>query len=53
MIRNEDEAVVAAKNGILYGLMDPTVAEALSCREALNWLKSLNITKVIVESNAL
>ena len=37
VIRNEDGAMVAAKNGILHGFIDPAVAEALSCRKALSW----------------
>ena len=43
VIRNEEGVKVAAKNGILYGVLDPAMAEAMSCREVLSWLKSLNI----------
>ena len=53
MIRNEEGVKVAAKNGILYGVLDPPMAEAMSCRKVLSWLKSLNIIKVIVEFDTL
>ena len=53
VIENKERVMIAAKNGVMNGLFDSAMAEAISCREALNWLKNLNITKVIVESDAL
>ena len=53
VLRDDERMVIAAKNGVMNGLVDPAMAEAMSCREALSWLKSLNISKVIVESDAL
>ena len=43
---------MVARNEVLTGLMEPTLTEAMSCKEALSWLKSLGYNKVIVESNA-
>ena len=53
VLRDDEGVVIAAKNGVMNGLVDLAMAEAMSCREALSWLKSLNISKVIVESDAL
>ena len=53
VLRDDEGTMIAAKNGVMNGLVNPAMAEAMSCREALSWLKSLNIDKVIVESDAL
>ena len=39
IIHNSDGKFVAVKNSVLHCSMNPALAEALSCREALSWLK--------------
>ena len=53
VIKNEQGSLVAAKNGLIIGSFDPFLAEALSCRKALNWIKNLGFRKVIIEIDAL
>ena len=53
VIRDEKGSFIAAKNGLLVGFFDPFLAEIMSCREVLSWLKTLGINKVIVEMDAL
>ena len=45
--------MIAARNGMMGGSSDPLLAEALSCKEALSWIKELNLNKVIVETDSL
>ena len=52
IVRNEFGQMVAAKNTKLRGDADPVTAEAISCREALSWLKPLGFNKVVIESDA-
>ena len=51
VLRNDKGCFVAAKNGCSHGLMEPLIAESLSCREALNWLKRNGHQHVILESD--
>lgn len=44
--------VIDATLHTLMRHFNPTIAEALSIREALGWLKSLDSTHIIVKSNA-
>ena len=44
---------MAAKNGVLHYSMNPALAETLSCREALRWLKELDMDNVLVEMDCL
>ncbi|XP_073138172.1 uncharacterized protein [Henckelia pumila] len=53
LVRDEHGSVVAASHGCIFGISDPTLAKALSIREALSWLKELNLSNLIVESDAL
>ena len=52
-IKDDTGSMIGAKNGKLLGCVDPLLAKAMSCREVLSWIKELNLTKVIVESDAL
>ncbi|XVE59891.1 hypothetical protein DITRI_Ditri05aG0083600 [Diplodiscus trichospermus] len=40
-------------NGFLKCLLDAMLAEALSCREALSWLKGMGIPSMVVEFDSL
>ena len=53
IIRNANGDMIGAKNGTLSAPLDPLLAEALSCREALSWIKDLGLRDVCVESDAL
>ncbi|XP_073137785.1 uncharacterized protein [Henckelia pumila] len=53
VLRDSNGIVIAATHGILQGNFNSTVNEALSIREALGWLKSLDYSHIIVESDAL
>ncbi|XP_073138127.1 uncharacterized protein [Henckelia pumila] len=53
VLRNSYGIVVAATYGRLQEHLNATVAKALSIREALSWLKSLDSSHIIVESDAL
>ena len=44
VIRDDAWVLLAAKNGILSSVVDPLMAEAMSCRKALSWLKNLNLS---------
>ena len=52
MVRDENEAMVIARNERIRGMLDPAIAEVMSCREALSWLKSLGLNRVILKSDA-
>ena len=43
---------MATRNEVFIGPMELALAEAMCCKEALSWLKSLGYNKVIVESDA-
>ncbi|XWS37565.1 hypothetical protein CRYUN_Cryun19dG0054500 [Craigia yunnanensis] len=49
IVKDEADQMVAAKNSKLRGDVDPVIAEAISCREALSWLKSLGFNKVVIK----
>ena len=53
IIHDSNGKFVVAKNGVLHYSMNPALAEALSCREALSWLKELDIDNVLVETECL
>ena len=36
VIKNEEGIMIALKNGVMNGLLDPTMVEARSCRKALS-----------------
>lgn len=52
IVRDEEGRFVAAKNSIQHGTFNPAVAEAVSMREALSWLKSRSYDLLQVESDA-
>lgn len=53
VIKNAQGAIVAAIHGSFPGISNPSIAEALGMREALNWIKELQVTNIILESDAL
>ncbi|XP_073152648.1 uncharacterized protein [Henckelia pumila] len=53
IVRNSDDVVIDATYGTLMRRFNPTTAEALSIKEALSWLKSVDCSQIIVESDAL
>ena len=53
VLRDEAGGFIAAKAGSFPGLEDPFIAEALSCREALSWIKERDMHNVIIESYCL
>ena len=53
IIHNNNGKFMAMKNSMLHFSMTPALAEALSCREALSWLKELDINNVLVETDYL
>ncbi|XP_073119607.1 uncharacterized protein [Henckelia pumila] len=53
IIRDSSGVVIKAICGCFPGIFTSIMAEAMSIREALSWLKELNISNVIVESDAL
>ena len=52
VVRDENGAMVIARNERIRGMLDPAIAEVMSCREALSWLKSLGLNRVILKSDA-
>ena len=53
VIRNQNEELVAAKNGSMDGPTEAIVANTLSCRETLYWIKRNGLYNIIVESDTL
>ncbi|XP_073154078.1 uncharacterized protein [Henckelia pumila] len=53
IIRDSLGVFFSAVCGTFPGSFSSTTAEALAIREALKWIKDLNLTNVIVESDAL
>lgn len=53
VIRDYGGGFVAAKCQSFSGLFRPREAEALAIREALSWIKNLQLSKVIVETDCL
>ena len=52
IIRDENGALVAARNDLLKGPMIPAIAEAICCKESLSWIKSLGYSRLIMELDA-
>ena len=44
--------MITARNATIRGPLNSAIAEAISCRKALSWLKSLDLNRVILESDA-
>ena len=44
--------MVAAKNGLFRDVFNSVLAEAINCKKKLNWMKTLDINKVILEQDA-
>ena len=53
VIRDSGGAFIAAKCQRFPGLFRPREAEALVVREALSWIKNLQLSKIIVEIDCL
>lgn len=53
IVRNSLGVVVDAVFGNLAGSFSPSLAEALTVREALSWLLSLDFSDIVIESDAL
>ena len=49
VIRDEYGSYVATKNQTIFGLLGLALVEEMCCKEALNWVKNLGFTKVIIE----
>lgn len=52
VLRNSEGTMIAARCGSILGPADSVLAEAVSFREALSWLKRLGASQVIVESDS-
>ena len=52
VIHDHSGRFLAAKAGSRNGPMDAMVAEALSCREALQWPKGNSYKKVLIETES-
>ncbi|XVF52569.1 hypothetical protein PTKIN_Ptkin05aG0029000 [Pterospermum kingtungense] len=54
IIRDSEGGFIAGRSAVkVSSVLIPSIAEALSFREALSWLKSLHFSSVIVESDAV
>nr|GMC92116.1 uncharacterized protein LOC109155154 [Ipomoea batatas] len=53
ILRNEDGNFLAAKEQKWSGIFQPREAEAISIREALKWIKVMNVDRVQIETDAL
>ena len=53
IIRNQPGEMVVAKNGKMDAPTETLVVEALSCREALSWIKGNGLQNITVESDSL
>lgn len=52
VLRNDAGLFVAAKAMIFDGCVSPDIAEALSVREGLSWIKNHPLSRVYVETDA-
>lgn len=53
VLRNDAGSFIAGCGGKLSGIGDPKMAEALAFREALSWLKKMQVSQVFVELDLL
>ncbi|KAM7486964.1 hypothetical protein LguiA_002973 [Lonicera macranthoides] len=53
VIRNDLGHFLHARNGSTSAPLDPLLAEATSCREALSWIKDARLSNVCVEADSL
>lgn len=53
LIRDENGDFLAGTGGQFRGIVDPKVAEAMTFREALSWLKRMEILRVVIELDSL
>lgn len=53
VIRNDLGHFLHARNGSISAPLDPLLAEAISCREALSWIKDAGLSNVCVEADSL
>lgn len=51
--RNHDGHLILEKTGCYDEVLDPVLAEALSVKEALSWVKELSRSAVVLESDCL
>lgn len=51
ILRDNQANFVATKGGLLHCIFDPGIAEAYACREALLWIQSKGLSKVVIESD--
>ncbi|KAM7490659.1 hypothetical protein LguiA_033580 [Lonicera macranthoides] len=47
VIHDSDGTFVCARNGVLASAPDPLLAEVLSCKEALSWIKQANLSRCL------
>ncbi|GAU36074.1 hypothetical protein TSUD_320370 [Trifolium subterraneum] len=52
VLRREDGRCVGAATKVVQGMNDATLAETRGFHEALSWVKTLHLTKVIIEMDA-
>ncbi|XP_019168039.1 PREDICTED: uncharacterized protein LOC109163789 [Ipomoea nil] len=53
VVRNQDGNFVAAKGGRLGSIQDPLLAEALAIAQALDWLQSIGLNNINLETDCL
>ncbi|KAM7524749.1 hypothetical protein LguiA_014651 [Lonicera macranthoides] len=53
VVRDNSGSFVAGVQGIILGRFAPLMVEAIRFREALNGLKSIHISKVIMEGDSV
>uniref|UniRef100_A0A803PR48 Reverse transcriptase n=1 Tax=Cannabis sativa TaxID=3483 RepID=A0A803PR48_CANSA len=53
VVRSSDGGLIAATAGCKIGRVSPELAEIMSIREALSWLKSHNFSQVVIEADRL
>ncbi|XP_019195641.1 PREDICTED: uncharacterized protein LOC109189303 [Ipomoea nil] len=53
VLRDHTGSFVAAKSGHVVGIQDPFIAELIAAKEALTWLKGLQSSCIIIESDCL
>lgn len=53
VFRDTSGSFVSSYGGALAGIVDSKIVEVMAFREALSWLKSLQVTNVLIELDAL